>query len=254
MGPASKNLSFAGLTDIGLLREENQDNYGIYDGTAEAPDKGLLLLVADGMGGEAGGATASKMAVDIILEHYSKSDGTDPAAVLREAFQITAESIFQKSQREPGLSGMGTTGTALAVIGGRGTLAHVGDSRAYRIRGGKFEQLTRDHTWVREMMDRGMLSEEDAKVHPQRNVLTQALGSESSPTPQISPEPLRLEPGDSYLLCSDGLWGLVSDDEMLQITAEAGALETACARLVDLARQRGGHDNITVVLLEIPKE
>lgn len=253
MSPAGNKPQFAALTDIGLVREDNQDSYGHYDGATDAPGKGLLLLVADGMGGEAGGATASRMAVEIIIKHYRNSDGADPAATLREAFQITAEKIFRAAEGDPKLTGMGTTGTALAVIGEKGYLAHVGDSRAYRIRRGEIQQLTVDQTWVQEMMARGHITPAESAVHPQRNVLTQALGSEHPPTPAIPPEPLLLEPGDLYVLCSDGLSGLVSDENIRQLASETSDLKEACAKLVETAKNRGGHDNITVMLLRIPE-
>ena len=243
---------YAALTDIGLVRSENQDSYGVYDGWDEAPGKGLLVLVADGMGGEAGGATASRMAVEIVMEHYKSSASDDPSGLLREGFQIAAESIFKETEKDPTLAGMGTTCTALAVVGDLGYLAHIGDSRAYRIRDESIEQLSVDQTWVQEMVNRGHITEAEAKVHPQRNVLTQALGSERAPEPLVRAEPLQLAGGDLFVLCSDGLPGLVTDDEILQLATGSADMNEACANLVEAARSRGGHDNITVLLVRIP--
>jgi protein phosphatase len=241
---------FAALTDIGLHREENQDNYGYFEGDEKQPEKGILLIVADGMGGEQGGGVASSIAVKTILDHYKAADGADPVVTLQEGFLLANREIFQQAQGNPGLRGMGTTGTAMAVLGNQGYFVHVGDTRAYQIRGEAIRQLTVDQTWVQEMVGRGMLSEEEAKTHPQRNVLTQALGSGTEPKLASLPEPLALEPGDLYLLCSDGLSGLVSDQEMFDLTVEAADLKQACTSLVELAKVRGGHDNITVLLFK----
>ena len=241
---------FAALTDIGLHREENQDNYGYFEGDEKRPEKGTLIIVADGMGGEQGGGVASSIAVKTILDHYQAAGGTDPIAILQEGFLLANKKIYQQAQGSPGLRGMGTTCTAMAVIGNQGHFVHVGDTRAYQIRGETIRQLTVDQTWVQEMVGRGMLSEEEVKTHPQRNVLTQALGGEAEPKLASLPEPLTLEPDDLYLMCSDGLSGLVSGQEMLDLTVEAADLKQACSRLVELAKARGGHDNITVLLFK----
>ena len=197
-GPTQKP-QFAALTDIGLVRSENQDSHGVYDGWEDS--RGLLVVVADGMGGEAGGATASQMAVEIVLEHYKENypEQSNPtegsvspvAALLGESYRRAGEGIFSKAETDASLTGMGTTCTAMVVIGDKGYLAHIGDSRAYRIRGGGDEgdkgiaQLTVDQTWVQAMVDQGHITEAEAKVHPQRNVLTHALGSNRPPEPLI---------------------------------------------------------------------
>lgn len=247
----AKPLFFA-LTDIGLHREENQDNYGYFEGGPEHPLKGRLVVVADGMGGEQGGGVASSIAVKIILEHYKTTDGKPLMEIVKEAFEMANAEIYQKAQSNSGLKGMGTTCTAMIVLGDKGYLVHVGDTRAYRIRNEKIEQLTVDQTWVQDMVGRGMISEEESKVHPQRNVLTQALGGDSSINPVCSGEPLQLEQNDLYVFCTDGLSGLVSEEEILDLTVDETDMEQACASLVELAKARGGHDNITVLVLKIP--
>ena len=243
---------FAALTDIGLQREENEDNYGYFEGDPERPEMGYLLVVADGMGGERGGGVASSIAVQTILDQYKSSNGDDPVESLLEGYRLANEKIYQLAHSDNNLAGMGTTCTAMAVVGEQGYFVHVGDTRIYQIRNKEIRQLTVDQTWVQEMVRRGLLKAEDVHTHPQRNVLTQALGCDEAAKAAAVPDPLALEPGDLYLLCSDGLSGLVYDKELLALTLEAPSLKQACSTLVELAKTRGGHDNITVLLLKIP--
>lgn len=243
---------FAALSDLGLRRQDNQDSYGYFRGEGAAAGKGTLLVVADGMGGHQGGGVASRLAVDTIIEHYKTATGQSPLETLREGFARASQRIYQGAQKQPALASMGTTCTALAIINNQAHLMHVGDTRAYLIRQGQLRRLTSDQTWVQEMVNQGFLTAREAERHPDRNILTQALGMESAPKSVGSPDPLPVEPADIFALCTDGLSGLVEDEEIRDLTLADADLPQACARLVELAKARGGDDNITVLLLKIP--
>jgi protein phosphatase len=225
-------------TDIGQVRERNEDAYLV-----EAP----LYAVADGMGGHRGGEVASQLA----LETLSGSFGSSNAPL---ATQIAAanEEVFARSAEDPSVSGMGTTLTAIVVRGTRATLAHVGDSRAYLLRGGDLRQLTEDHTLVGRMVKAGELSPAEAETHPHRNVLTRVVGTE--PEVAVDATELGLMDGDRVLLCSDGLTGMVTEDQIKAILDTVPGAQEAADRLVRAANRAGGVDNITVVLLDVVAE
>jgi Serine/threonine protein phosphatase len=213
-------------------------------GTLEAARKGTLMVVADGLGGHAGGEVASRMAAEVIRRVYYTSPA-EPAEALREAFVEANHLIWETARRHPLLRGMGTTCTALAIRGWEAFAAHVGDTRLYLIRGGRIYQMTEDDSEVMEYVRQGRLSREAAERHPEKNILLKALGTRPTITPGFWEHPLRVSLGDQFLLVSDGVHDLVTDEEMYAVLLDAPP-DIACQRLVDLAKARGGHDNITV--------
>jgi protein phosphatase len=235
-------LTAAARSDVGRRRPANEDTYAL------APELGLFL-VADGMGGHRAGQVASGLAARAALGALRSlaGDARGPSERLRACIAAANGEILASSRIKPELAGMGTTVVALLAEGGRMALAHVGDSRAYRIRGGEIRRLTEDHTVVGELVRRGEISQRAAEEHPHRHVLTRALGVRRA----IEPDLLEVapEPGDVYLLCSDGLTGHLADEEIAALVADAPDLDAAAERLVDLANGRGGEDNITVVLV-----
>ncbi len=239
-------------TDVGRKREKNEDNY--------LEDSSLMLYgVADGMGGHAGGETASLMAVQTIHRwiRHARSQGniipaepenveyTDVLTLLERAVSEASSRIFEASTRNPALRGMGTTVTVSMFLGPRLYVAHVGDSRLYRFRDGKFEQLTDDHSLVAEQVRAGFLTEEEAQYSRFRNIITRSVGFENEINADLFS--VALLPGDVFLVCSDGLTGMVSDGEIRHVLATQ-RLNLAAAHLIDLANRAGGEDNITLVL------
>ena len=212
----------------------------------------ILAIVADGMGGHASGEIASRMAVEIINEIYSKERADkDGLEALKSAFQVANFTILQKSLEQEGLNGMGTTATALVLEDDQALVGHMGDSRAYLFRDATVSQLTKDHSLVERMVDQGLLNREEANRHPQRNVIYKTLGvNMDGEVDLLGPIPIRIN--DIFLLCSDGLTNLVTDQELLEIVTKESP-QTACETLIQLANQRGGHDNITVQILKVGK-
>src|SRR4051794_26299627 len=206
-----------------------------------------FFAVADGMGGAQAGEVASGIAVE-IFERAMPADGP-PEERLAAAARTANERIHELSRSDRGRAGMGTTITAAHVGGDEVAIAHVGDSRAYRARDGVLEPLTRDHSLVQALIDQGRLSEEEAARHPQRSVITRALGPE--PSVEVETRTYRARPGDVFLLCSDGLTAMVDDETIARIVAAAPSLSEAAQGLVDAANVAGGRDNITVVLFRL---
>ena len=233
-----------GKTDKGLVRKENEDAYCI--------DKDLgLLAIADGMGGHASGEVASKMAIE-ILRNSLKKEGEPVPDRLNSGVKLANKMIYEASRSQSQLNGMGTTLTAVQFDGNRLSIAHVGDSRAYLIRGGVIEQLTDDHMIVFEQMARGMITREEAARSDMRNILSKALGI--APEVDVDMEELTVSEGDQLVLCSDGLSELISDDEILAEVQSSNRPDLVCNELVDLANQRGGEDNITVIVAHFHRE
>ncbi len=222
-------------TDVGLVRAVNEDNYLLGD---------VLFAVADGLGGHEAGEIASKMAVD-ILEGYPLSDETDPVNALCEAFTRINAEIYRRSTSCKSCRGMGTTLTALLIQDGIAYVGHVGDSRAYLVRNNVIYQLTEDHSVVGELMRRGMLTNNEAREHPQRNLLTRAMGT--LPTVDMKVTDAKVEPGDRYILCTDGLSGTIDDSTILSVVVSDSAPCSVVDKLIALANQNGGYDNVTVV-------
>jgi len=235
--------SFA-LSDIGRVRQENQDSSGYF------PTRNLFV-VADGMGGHKGGKQASEMAVATVEERCMPSrDIADPAeAVSRlvDAVRDANRRIVARASQDSDLSRMGTTLVALLFDGaGRGTVVHVGDSRAYRLRDDRLELLTTDHTVVSDLLRNHDISETEASVHPYRHVLTRALGAAGDVSPDV--QQLDVRPGDLYLLCSDGVSGMLAESEIKGIlVADRDDPEAACRELIAAANRAGGKDNATAI-------
>jgi protein phosphatase len=238
-----------GLTHVGRQRQHNEDSF-LVAGDAR------LFLVADGMGGHAAGEIASRIAVDSISEfiiHTKEDDGTWPHAYdehykritnrLMAAVKMANTRVLEAMRKDARLRGMGTTVVACLADDKTISFAHVGDSRAYMIRGGQLSRITNDHSWVFEQVQAGMLTEAEAEKHPLRN-----LGGALQVTPDASE--IELQSGDIYLLCSDGLTGMVPEDEILRVVTESETLDAACAKLIEVANERGGLDNITAVLVK----
>ena len=248
----SGNLSieFASLTDVGVRRSHNQDAHAVLPAgdASQWEQRGHLFLIADGMGAHAVGELASKIAVDHIPHIYLKHAQEGPSAALRRAILETNTAIHTRGQQNREFEGMGTTGTVLLLRPEGAWIGHVGDSRAYRVRDGKIEQLSFDHSLVWELARRQGVRPEDLQGIPS-NVIVRSLGPE--PLVQVDIEgPHPIKPGDIYVLCSDGLSGPVSDREIGAVVSALPAKE-ACKVLIDLANLQGGPDNITVIVAKV---
>jgi serine/threonine protein phosphatase PrpC len=244
-------IELANLSDVGRAREVNEDYFGYVepDDDEAFAQKGRLVIIADGMGGYEGGQLASRLAVETIRDTYMAAPPADPAATLLESFHIAHRKIRQFASEHAEVEQMGTTCTAAVLIGSQLYFVNIGDSRLYLLRGTELRQLTQDDSYVNRMIREGMLSREEAEHHPNRNVLTAALGSKTEEAdPKASQAPEELTPGDTLLLCTDGLHGLVSDEEMLSLVNGRSPSE-ACQELVALANAHGGPDNITVQIV-----
>jgi len=249
-------IDFAEHTDTGRVREHNEDAIG------SNPDIGLMVL-ADGMGGYNAGEVASGIAVQIVSELAAEGatrenrDEIDPhsglmrqSIVLRDAVYRANKIIYQTAQSQTDCEGMGTTVVAAMFYDNKISIAHVGDSRAYRLRGGQFEQVTLDHSLLQELVDRGFYSAEEAQRSTNRNYVTRALGVESSV--EVEVHEYEVLPEDVYLLCSDGLPDMVEDEDIhLTITTFNASLDVVGKQLIELANDQGGRDNISVMLAQI---
>jgi protein phosphatase len=239
-------LRAAARTDVGRRRAVNEDRYAL------APDLGLYL-VADGMGGHTAGQLASHLAAQAAVDALRALEAAEASLTekLRYAVAASNRAIYATARAKPELAGMGTTLVAVLLGDERLALAHVGDSRAYLVRGGRIRQLTDDHSLVAELVRRREISRRDARGHPHRHVLTRALGVRRSVQADLAE--LTPTPGDTFILCSDGLTGHVDDAEIARISAGESDLDAACGTLVDLANARGGEDNITVLVVRCEK-
>lgn len=245
-------VEVSSLTDVGCQRENNEDSLAYWEAADEATfaHLGRLAVVADGMGGCEGGQFASRIAVESVEEIYSKSAEPNPQQRLLQGFREAHARIQQRARENPSLHGMGTTMTAFALVGSRLYYAHIGDSRLYLLRAGKLRVITRDHSLVSRLVETGIIRAEDADNHPQKHVLTAAVGIAEEIEPDFSPEPVGLEKSDVLLLCTDGLWGHVSEPELQQALASE-APSDACSALVQLAKDHGGPDNITLQIARL---
>jgi protein phosphatase len=245
--PEQSAWRVASKTDTGRVRAHNEDSFGTFEHASGA----RLLVVADGMGGHRGGATASRLAVEALGAALERTD--DPSeAWLAEAIRAANRDVHRASLLDPELRGMGTTLVAALIDeGGRAWIAHVGDSRAYLVRGDRLEALTEDHSVVAEMIRRGLLTPDEAATHPRRNEILRSVGVETDVEPDL--RELELAPDDVLLLCSDGLCGVVSDDEIERI-ATGHTPEEGVERMIAAANERGGPDNITAVIARAPRE
>jgi serine/threonine protein phosphatase PrpC len=252
-------------TDVGRTREHNEDAFLVAElatGHSSLDDRlerhvatghGTLFMVADGMGGAAAGEIASAMAVETVLEElrtrWVSSDRNDPetfAAALKVATDVANARIHRMAAEQPEYRGMGTTATIAGLLGDTLYVAQVGDSRAYLVRDGKARQITKDQSLMQRLIDAGEITEEEAEHSERRNIILQALGPEPSIRTEITHQQIRK--GDTLVLCSDGLSGLVRPDEIARIVTDERDLKLACKRLIDRANSNGGPDNITVVI------
>ncbi len=242
-------LEHASLSDRGRIRQNNEDACAVFvpEGPGELADRGAVFVVADGMGGHRGGETASRIAVRTIVAFYTANSDENRSHALGRAFREANKTIIEESMADSTLFGMGTTCTALALLGGRAFIAHVGDSRAYHLRAGRLTQVTHDHSIVGEMVRSGILSDEDARHHPKRNVITKSLGAQDDIAADM-PAALDIEPGDAFLLCSDGLTTYLADSDIAEVLSDSSPAE-ACKKLVKMANDAGGRDNVTVMVV-----
>jgi serine/threonine protein phosphatase PrpC len=252
------NLTVSGDTDVGLVRKVNEDALVIADLTGgnlvrqgkierfDIGQRGVLLAVSDGMGGHQAGEVASALVIQSLRETMSKLDGTGNYDVLIEQATAKANRTVWEAAHHPGRENMGATLTALFIHDQHAHLACVGDSRAYLVRGGKVMQVTRDQSYVQMMIDAGALTPEEAARSRMRNVILQAMGTK--PDVQVALGRLQLRNLDCFVVCSDGLSNKVDANELGRIILEAPRLDVACTRLIELAKQRGGDDNITVIV------
>lgn len=238
-------FSCAARTDVGVVRSGNEDNYLML------ADRGLFI-VADGMGGHAAGEVASEMAVHIVARDIGSLRGLsdeDAGGRVSKAIRAANEAIFRRTHAEPEKRGMGTTATVLALLKGRYLIGQVGDSRAYLLRDGELLQLTKDHSYVQEQVDLGLLTVDEARVHPYSNVITRCVGAGVDVTPDLYFGALRT--GDIVLLASDGLTGMLEDEALGRILESAGGPEQWVDRMIHEANRRGGLDNITAIVVRI---
>jgi protein phosphatase len=244
-------IELANLTDPGCVRERNEDYYCYFelDDEEAFQARGRLLVVADGMGGHEGGQVASGIAVEMVRQTWISGTG-DPASLLIAALGNANDAIQEYAREHTELTGMGTTCTAVALIGDLLYYGHVGDTRLYLIRNGAIRRVTHDHSLVQRLVDSGAITAEEAESHPDRNVLVSALGMRGPVSVDVPDGGVPLEPGDILLVCTDGLHGLVSDAELLDAVTRSEPRQ-ACQELVQLARDRGGPDNITLQIARL---
>ena len=231
-------LDYAAKTHPGLTHDNNEDSVGC------DPERGVWL-VADGMGGHAAGEVASRVAVDVILERVAQGDG------LKEATLAAHRAVVQQAGDDVAKKGMGSTSVVLRIGDRQGEVVWVGDSRAYRLRGGEFKQLTKDHSFMQLLLDRQHLTEEQARTHPRRNVVTQVLGFNEPEPDQVHTE---LQHDDLLVLCSDGLYDELTNEEIALLLGTADSLDDQAERLIQAACARGGRDNVSVVLVRYSSE
>jgi serine/threonine protein phosphatase PrpC len=265
------NVSVFGLSDVGRVRKNNEDNFVVCNLTTgeigltpalrnhRVGPAGSLLMVADGMGGEASGEVASQICTVTVpkrlydqLKSREGASEADFVSFLRESIEFANQTIFQKAQSDPNCRGMGTTTTAAALLGSRLYVAQVGDSRAYLIRNEQMTQLTRDQTFLNYLKDIGAEMPEEPEKDSRRSILTQAVGSGESVDVKVTYTQVHV--GDRVLLCSDGLYNMVEFPEILAIAGGEGSLADRCKALIEKANANGGTDNVTVVLFELTGE
>lgn len=269
MIPINKpHLLISGHTHPGMTGKNNEDTfaYSSYVLKDSETTPVLLAIVADGIGGHQAGEVASQMAVTIVTNAVAESDATDPVGTLHTGLTAANDAIYRKGREDLNKAGMGTTVTCVWIIDDRLYAANVGNSRLYMLRGGTLRQISVDHSWVQEAMDHGVLTPEQAKNHPNASIITRYVGSEKmvadfrirlddleSDEAAVANQGLKLLPKDIFFLCSDGLSDLVDDPEIEAALVEH-RLNKALEALTDLANQRGGHDNITTIVIEVPVE
>lgn len=260
------HLPVAALTHPGMKGKNNEDRFGVtaFRTAGKQGSPVLLAVLSDGIGGNRAGEVASELTVNLISQYAAESDGQSPTAILGEAIRYASDQIHQQAQENIEQHGMGATCACAWIAGDRLYTATVGDSRIYLMRGDAIRQLSIDHTWIQEALERGLLQPDQVEGHPNAHVIRRYLGSPTPPEVDFrvrangdvqsaseEGQGLALQPGDRLLLCSDGLTDLVNDDEILEIFRRE-SLEAAGHRLIEMANERGGHDNITLIAVQIP--
>jgi protein phosphatase len=251
--PAELRAVTAWATDVGCVREINEDAVRVERpaGGDDASQFGVLLAVCDGMGGHEGGEVASRLAMETLVQSM-RGGARAPGEQLRLATEAANLAVFDAARREPRLKGMGTTCTALLLRDGLAYCAHVGDSRCYMVRDGELFLMTEDHSAVMDLVRRGVINRDEARHHPDKNVISRALGSHARVDVTTWPQALMVRAGDRFVLCSDGLYDLVTDDT-IRDTVLQHEPQAACDALVALARQQGGFDNVSVTIMEVAR-
>jgi protein phosphatase len=250
--PAGLEASY--ISDQGKVRPANEDSACavIPDDPVLLREKGALMVVADGMGGYEGGEVASRITVDRVRAAYY-TGSAPPCEALPDAVRAANLAVLEYARQNPRLAGMGTTCTAVAVVGGAAWLAHVGDSRLYLVRSGVAYRMTQDHSAAMELVAQGLLTLAEADHHEQRNVITRAVGTRERVEVTTWKDPFPLLPGDSLVLSTDGLHETIRDEEIGEIAGRAADCRDACRLLLRLALERDGSDNITVAVLRVPR-
>ncbi|MDE3091222.1 MAG: Stp1/IreP family PP2C-type Ser/Thr phosphatase [Chloroflexota bacterium] len=249
-----KDIRIGKRTDVGKVRELNEDSFGTAGtfgiGWQQQKQRGTLVAVADGMGGHAAGEVASEMATQALFKTYYAAPDRDPRKALTAGYAEANRTVFETASKDATKTSMGTTLVAAAIKGGALCVANVGDSRAYLVRGKSIHQITNDHSWVAEQVRARVLSEEQAKQHVYKNIITRAIGNR----PEVKPDFFRreLRAGDVIVLCSDGLSNKVESREIQAIVSRNLDPDQAAQELIALANERGGEDNITAVVVRVP--
>jgi len=234
-------MQFFGKTDLGFVRKNNEDSFLV---------KPPLFAVADGMGGHAAGEVASRMVMDYLAQRFGDFTEVSPEIAMKKLLEIANKDILRYGQNNLASAGLGTTASALYITGGIGYWAHCGDSRLYLCRGGSLTQITEDHSLVEELVRSGTISRSEADVHPQKNILTRALGADAAIDADTGR--MTLVSGDRLLLCTDGLTNMVSNADISRIIMQSEkTVEIRVSELIDLAKISGGVDNITAIIVEI---
>ena len=265
------HLNVEAQSHAGMTGKNNEDRYAVASfviGSGGERTPVLFAVLADGIGGHKAGEVAAELAVNHIMEVVAKSDGRQPRRTMEDAVADASNAVAAHSASDENLKGMGSTCATAWIVGDKLHTASVGDSRIYLIRGGKIQQVSVDHTWVQEAIEKGVITPEAAREHPNVHVIRRYLGSPVPPEPDFrlklskeetdeqaeSNQGLKLQPNDVLLLCSDGLTDLVWNDEILETIKSKSSLKEAADALIELANSRGGHDNITIVLISIPAD
>jgi len=246
------DIQIGQLTNVGRHRSENQDYYGFWEplDDKEFARKGRIILVFDGMGGAAGGEVASQLGVKTALETYKNDTGTDIPDMIRKAIEAANKAIWNEAQARPELYGMGSTSVGMVVKDGKIYTGHTGDSRCYRVRKGKLDAITKDHSLVQQMFDEGIIEEAEMETHPRKNVILRSLGVK--PDIEVETQTFDVEVGDLYCISSDGLTGMVNKDDCRNIIVEyAKDLKKCAETLVNVANEHGGMDNVSVQVVRI---
>ncbi|MBN2116683.1 MAG: protein phosphatase 2C domain-containing protein [Anaerolineales bacterium] len=267
---ARAHLNVEVQTHAGMTGKNNEDRYGVASFVLDKDDRMpvLLAVLSDGIGGHRAGEVAAELAVNHMMQAVAHSDGLHIRRTIEQAVTEASDAIAAHSATNPNLKGMGATCATAWIVGDKLHTGYVGDSRIYLMRGGRIQQLTVDHTWVQEAIDKGVLTPEMAREHPNVHVIRRYLGSPAPPEPDFrlklfndegdqhaeNNQGLQLLPGDTLLLCTDGLTDLVWNDEILEIVRSKASLKEAARALIELANSRGGHDNITVILISVPSD